>query len=210
MDTLKNDSARTLSRTQFVWIAFFVVIPSALFILQIGNQDFKSGMLLVGLSSINERPEVDPVFDGIDDRQSSQWKSIVIQQLSQPAGTVERIERDHRQLGLDGLGYHFLIGNGNGLGDGVIHVGYRWLEQLAAAKPLGSTNWNRDSISICLVGNGDRRPFSEIQIKHLTRLVQRLQAELSVPVDQITFESTGQFFAEAQFRGQLLDIPTSP
>ena len=210
MDILKNDTARTLSRTQFVWIAFFVIIPSSLFVLQIGTHDFKSGMLLVGLSSINERPTVDPVFDSIDNYKQSQWQSIVIQQLGQPAGTVERIDREHRLLGLDGLGFHFLIGNGNGLGDGDIHVGYRWLEQLAAAKPLGSTNWNRDTISICLVGNGDRRPFSETQIKHLTRLVQRLQAELSVPVDKITLEATGQFFAEAQFRGQLLDIPVSP
>ena len=207
MDALKNNSARMLSRTQFVWIAFFLIIPSVLFALQVGNQEFKSSMLLVELSSFNERPTNDPIFNGI---KQSQWTSISIQQLNQPAGTVERIEREHKRLGLDGLGFHFLIGNGNGIGDGVTHVGYRWLEQLAAAKPVDAQDWSKGTISICLVGNGDRRPFSDTQIKHLTRLIQRLQIELSIPTDKINLDSTGQFFAEARFLGQIYDIPASP
>jgi len=119
--------------------------------------------------------------------------------------------------GLNGIGYHFVIGNGNGLGDGVIHVGYRWIDQLPAARPTQSLLWEASTISICLVGNGDRRPFSDMQIRHLARLVQRLQQELAIPSERVLLASEitnssvspGQYFAEAQFRGQLLDIPSN-
>ena len=208
MDVLKNDSARMLSRTQFVWIAFFILIPSALFILQIGNHDSQSGLILMRLSDVDERPAKDPVFESIQKESLSQWKTIVIQQLGQPSGTQERVHREHKQLGLDGLGYHFLIGNGNGLGDGFIHVGYRWIEQSPAAKPFNASEMDHQTISICLVGSGDRRPFTAMQLRHVIRLVQRLQVELGIPESNVSLGSTGQFFAEAQFRSQLRDIPS--
>ena len=207
MDVLKNDSARMLSRTQFVWIAFFILIPSALFILQIGNRDTPSGIVLVRLSDVDERPAVDQVFQSVQKESLSQWKTIVIQQLNQPSGTPERVDREHKQLGLDGLGYHFLIGNGNGLGDGFVHIGYRWIEQSPAVKPFNASDMDHQTISICLIGNGDRRPFTEIQLLHVTRLVQRLQVELGIPESRVSLSSTGKHFAEAQFRSQLRDIP---
>ena len=213
MTTVKNRSARTLSRTQLVWVAFFVFIPSALFILTLINPKNSDSRVINALVAIGERPTEDPIFSQVESLNG--WSTIVIKHLGQPSGVISRIERDHKMKGLNGIGYHFVIGNGNGLGDGLIHVGYRWIEQLPAAKPKQSLQWEDSTISICLVGNGDRRPFSDMQIRHLTRLVQRLQQELSIPSDRVLLArevsnssvSPGQYFAEAQFRGQLLDIP---
>ena len=214
---MKHDSARMLSkRTQVVWASFFFVIPAVLFLL-LGNSATPGGVLLITLAPVEERPEDDPVFTAIDT--PLDWSTIVVHHLGQPAGSAELIDRDHRNTGLDGLGYHFLIGNGNGLGDGDVHIGYRWLQQSAAAKPAGldPSQWSERVISICLIGNGNRRPFTERQLLHLSHLVQRLQEELSVPSNSvylasdigIDHESPGKYFAEAQFRGQLLDIPTN-
>jgi hypothetical protein len=174
-------------------------------------------MLLTTLAPIEDRPEVDPVFATINE--STEWSAIVVHHLGQPAGDLETIGRDHRNAGLHELGFHFLIGNGNGLGDGDIQMGTRWLKQTSAAKPrdIPSDNWNNRVISICLIGNGNRRPFTEQQTMHLSHLVQRLQQELSIPANQVFLgrelgiqnDSPGEFFAEAQFRSQLLDIPNS-
>jgi hypothetical protein len=172
-------------------------------------------MLLTKLAPIDERPQQDVVLDAID--YQAVWDTIVIHHLGQPAGSPETLDRTHRNSGLSGLGYHFLIGNGNGLGNGDVHVGYRWLNQVAGAKPVGvdSSQWNEGTISICLIGNGNRRPFTEQQLVHLSYLVQRLQLELSIGSDRVLLAqevgspmtSPGKYFADAQFRSQLLDIP---
>jgi len=160
---------------------------------------------------------IDPVFATLSD--DADWTSIVIHHLGQPAGNLESVGRNHRKAGLRGLGFHFLIGNGNGLGDGDVQMGYRWLDQTPAAKPtsIELENWNDGVVSICLIGNGNRRPFTEQQMQHLSHLVQRLQQELSIPTEHIFLgrelgtenDSPGEFFAEAQFQSQLLDIPHS-
>ncbi len=217
MTRINEESARKLSkRTQNVWVAFFVTIATAMFVLQLGN-DINQAGLMATLVSIEDRPVEDPLFSSIEKADGAAWTSIVIHHLGQPAGTVEEIDRNHRNSGLEGLGYHFLIGNGNGIGDGGIHLGYRWLNQTPCAR-LASADpslWNSGVISICLVGNGNRRPFSELQLVQLSRLVQRLQLELSIPVENILLaneidndlQSPGLYFAEAQFRSQLRDIP---
>ncbi len=214
---MKPNSARMPSkRTQIVWLSFFLVIPCALFILQAGTTNVQNGLLLTTLSPIEERPAVDPVFATVG--ASPKWSSIVIHHLGQPAGDLETIDRNHRNAGLHSLGFHFIIGNGNGLGDGDVQMGNRWHAQSSAAKPkdIQQVNWSDGIISICLIGNGNRRPFTEQQTLHLSHLVQRLQQELSIPADQVFLESElggqanspGEFFAEAQFKSQLLDIPT--
>tara|TARA_B100000959_G_C14990883_1_gene627881 strand:- start:3586 stop:4242 length:657 start_codon:yes stop_codon:yes gene_type:complete len=203
-------------RTQVVLGAFFFVIPCALFILQLGSNNAQSGVLLTKLAPIQERPTQDIIIEAIDE--NALWDTIVIHHLGQPAGTPEELDRLHRNSGLSGLGYHFLIGNGNGFGNGDVHIGYRWLNQLAGARPVDvdTRKWSDGTISICLVGNGNMRQFTEQQLLHLSHLVQRLQLELSIPPNNVLLahemssgaSSPGTYFAEGQFRSQLLDIPS--
>jgi hypothetical protein len=124
------------------------------------------------------------------------------------------VHRQHLGYGYQGLGYHFLIGNGNGLGDGVVHVGYRWNLQLPGAHTTGpQMDWhNQRSIGVCLIGNGDRRPFTPRQIQNLTVLVEQLQRELDIPADRVSLHrdvapgisSPGRFFPEGKLREALL------
>ena len=126
------------------------------------------------------------------------------------------MRRVHLGFGYPSLGYHFLIGNGNGMGDGVIHVGERWVKQLPGAHARGSDAdyHNRHSIAICLFGNGDRRRFTDRQAVQLMDLVGRLQRELNIPASAVRLHrdvapgltsSPGDFFPAVQLEQRLVN-----
>jgi N-acetyl-anhydromuramyl-L-alanine amidase AmpD len=72
---------------------------------------------------------------------------------------------------------------------------------------------NQRSIAICLIGNGDRRGFTDRQMAQLVNLVRQLQAKLDIPASSVRLHrdlssgtsSPGRFFTAAQFHEQLLD-----
>ena len=209
MARINEESARKLSkRTQNVWVAFFVTIASAMFVLQISSKPNKTGLMAM-LVSIEERPTEDPLFSSIEKAHGLAWSSIVIHHSGQPAGTVEEIHRNHQNSGLGGAGYHFVIGNGLGSEDGRIYMQAGWDQDPAL--------WNSGVINICISGDGNKREFTVDQLVQLYRLVQRLQLGLSIPLEKVLLaneidngsQSPGRYFAEAQLRSQLLDIPVS-
>ncbi len=143
---------------------------------------------------------------------AGQWTSIVIHHSATMAGTPSTIEAAHKAQGLAGLGFHFVIGNGNGLDDGELFVSPRWLQQLPGAHVAGerSAEWNRESIGICLVGDGRKRRFTDQQLAQLVRLVSSLSEELKIPKTRILLHSDlarvddpGRFFPKSEFAEQL-------
>jgi N-acetylmuramoyl-L-alanine amidase len=140
------------------------------------------------------------------------WQAIVIHHSGSAFGSPSTIEAQHKAMNLDGLGYHFLVGNGSGLEDGEVHVGYRWLDQVSGAHVAGKNGdwYNRNSIGICLIGDFSRQPPTERQMWRLSQLVSALADELKIPSDHIYLHSDvaaandpGAFFPEAAFRAQL-------
>lgn len=188
-------------------------------ILALGDQPSQpQGFVATNLVSLGEQQATaDPVFQIAAPLDRQRWKGIVIHHLGSPGGDADSVHRRHLSYGYQGLGYHFLIGNGNGLGDGVVHAGYRWNEQLPGVHTTGENAdfHNQHYIGICMIGNGDRRPFTDRQMAHLISLVQRLQRELDIPASQVYLHrdvatgvnppetSPGRFFARATFEEQL-------
>ncbi len=156
---------------------------------------------------------ITPRFADLDRRR---WSAIVIHHSGTPGGDSASIERRHLQDGLTGLGYHFIIGNGQGLDDGQVAVGYRWDRQLAGAHVARSASknagfYNEHAVAICLIGNGERRAFTERQIHELVVLVRQLQASLGIPASEVHLHSSlsgvtspGQFFAVSDLMDQIL------
>jgi hypothetical protein len=209
-------------RTGIVWAVFLggmTTVTALLLAMQNGQP--QPGFLLTSVEVVGNHKAAgtasDSIFQIATKLDQNRWSGIAIHHSGEPAGDADSINRQHVSLGYQGLGYHFLIGNGNGLGDGVIHVGYRWNQQQPGAHVLGRTelasHHNQRSIAICLVGNGDRRSFTERQMTQLANLVQRLQSQLNIPADQVYLHrdlvpqttSPGKLFSAAQFREQLLD-----
>ncbi len=152
------------------------------------------------------------VFDTAVPVKKEQWLEIVIHDSGSQHGSVESLAREAQSGGLKGLGYHFVIGNGNGMGDGELHVGYRWNEQLAGAHIAGpNAAWhNVHSVAICLVGNGQAAEFTPRQIQRLVDLVRGLQEELDIDIEHVLLNSAlsgqpspGRNFPEQRFRDQL-------
>src|SRR5437870_125474 len=60
------------------------------------------------------------------------WKNIVLHHSATASGTVEGIDREHRQRKdaagqpWQGIGYHFVIGNSQGMADGLVQPTFRW------------------------------------------------------------------------------------
>jgi LysM repeat protein len=105
------------------------------------------------------------------------WKYIVIHHSGVDTGTMKSMDRYHREVRHmeNGLAYHFVIGNGSGMGDGEIGVGHRWTKQLDGGH-LASEAQDKVAIGICLVGNFDNHPPTRKEMESLRALVEALMA----------------------------------
>lgn len=118
------------------------------------------------------------------------WQSIVLHHTATDRGSVESIDRTHRrrrdQNGQPwlGIGYHFVIGNGNGQGDGEIVPTFRWWQQMHGAH-AGVKSHNQYGIGIALVGNFNERPPSARQLTAVKRLVRTLKFNYGITADNV-------------------------
>lgn len=215
--TAPNPAGAFGSRTQIVWVSLVAAMTGLGGLLLAldgsGGQGLRSGgMSLAPLAAATSSSSVESIFDTRKPLDAARWECIVIHHSAAPAGNQETVDRDHRGLGDRGLGHHFVIGNGRGMSDGAVYVGYRWMEQQGgtrAAPPHGP--WlNEHAISICLIGDGNRGTFTEAQMQRLVQLTRSLAREFSISPRDIHLHSDvaevadpGRFFPEAQFRESL-------
>jgi N-acetyl-anhydromuramyl-L-alanine amidase AmpD len=114
------------------------------------------------------------------------WKYVVIHHSATDSGDAASIGEYHRDKKgwVNGLGYHFLIGNGNGSRDGQIEVGNRWDSQIDGAH-AGNDEYNKHGVGICLVGNFENDYPTSLQISSLTYLINYLQEYCNIPRNQV-------------------------
>lgn len=113
------------------------------------------------------------------------WKYIVIHHSATSSGNAEKFDKMHRQRGWEsGLGYDFVIGNGNGSNNGEIEIGTRWIKQIDGAH-AGSKEYNKYGIGICLVGNFQEERPTYSQITSLIALINYLQDRYRIPSENI-------------------------
>jgi hypothetical protein len=110
------------------------------------------------------------------------WKYIIVHHSGTAAGSAEIFDKFHREQRhfANGLGYHFVIGNGTDSGDGQVEVGGRWTGQLPGAHTKGG-EWNKEGIGVCLVGDFMQQHPTERQMASLLRLLNFLQARCQIP-----------------------------
>jgi len=119
-----------------------------------------------------------------------EWTSIVIHHTATDHGSVESIHEAHLHRKdkhgnpWQGIGYHFVIGNGSGMDSGEIQPTFRWREQMHGAH-AGSREFNQHGIGIALVGNFDLAPPPPAQLSAVKRLIAALKAEYGISSDQV-------------------------
>jgi len=111
----------------------------------------------------------------------------------------------------NGLAYHFVIGNGRGMGDGEVSIGDRWKRQIQGGH-LSSYALNQISIGICLIGDFETTRPSRRQMDQLEALVRALMDKTGVPEHRVTTHTLihpkhtlcpGKHFPTEQFRRKL-------
>lgn len=153
------------------------------------------------------------------------WTWIVIHHTASAHGNVESIHaahlkrKDRNGNAWMGIGYHFVIGNGNGMGDGEIEPTFRWREQLHGAH-AGQDEYNQRGIGIVLVGNFEEAPPTPAQIAAVRRLVTILRTRYGIEKGNVVRHSNikatacpGKYFPMeevAQQRREPLLGATSP
>lgn len=121
---------------------------------------------------------------------SNRWSHIIVHHSGSQSGNAQRFDAHHRNVnGWDELGYHFVIGNGRGSGDGEIEVGSRWIKQKHGAHCKTPDNaYNDHGIGICLVGDFRQSALSgptPAQMASLARLTKFLMRECNINADNV-------------------------
>jgi hypothetical protein len=130
----------------------------------------------------DERGLVPP--GGID---HSRWNVIVVHHSANTSDTPQSMDNYHRRVRkwANGLGYHFVVGNGVKTVDGKVYVGPRWKRQITGAHCKSSSGryfgiwrksnyFNSHGIGICLIGDFEQRSPTPKQLESLARLTRFL------------------------------------
>lgn len=148
-----------------------------------------------------------PVLTPTGEAVSGRWQSIYIHHSRTLSGDALTVGEQSPVLGVSD---HFVVGNGEGAGDGEIQVGQRWNRQIPAAPPLIGSTIEPTCISICIVGDFDQSVPTPTQLKRLAQLVSTLQSRLGISrdavlvmSDQRTSAGIGRFFPMSAFKEQL-------
>jgi hypothetical protein len=158
------------------------------------------------LFAVDEPRSMDVIFQTKVAVGGGSWKNIYIHHSKTASGNALSLAQAS-----DGMGDHFIIGNGDGLMDGEIQIGQRWNQQQPGLPPVGVNQLDTHWISIGLVGDFDKTVPTPTQLRRLAQLVGALQGELHVPAANVlvidkprTPAGIGRYFPQSAFRGQLL------
>lgn len=181
------------TRSQVVWISFLGAMTAVggLLLLVDGKPSPRADGLslspLAAATTIGSDVSGDPVTQTRVALDQARWQAIVIHHSGSQVGSPVSIAKENESRGIRGLGHHFIVGNGSGMDDGQVHIGFRWLDQLAGAHAAGeSGDWyNHHAISVCLVGDGERGAFTPAQVQQLQSLVASLRKRLGIPGDKV-------------------------
>jgi hypothetical protein len=159
------------------------------------------------LFAVDTPESMDVIFQTQVSTKPGRWKYIYVHHSHTASGNAVTLSQGNP----NGMTDHFVIGNGDGAIDGEIQVGQRWNLQTPAEPPRGAKSITPDCISICLVGDYDRKVPSPVQIQRLTQLLHALQGRFDIPAAQVLLVNEpnsaagiGRHFATTAFRQRLL------
>ncbi len=117
------------------------------------------------------------------------WRYIVVHHSAGGSGNLDTLREVHRQRQardpVDMVAYHFVIGNGRGMGLGEIAETERWRSTLWGAH-VASLDRNLRGIGICLIGNFETETVPDAQYAALVTLARQLMRDHGIGADRVT------------------------
>jgi hypothetical protein len=151
-------------RTGIVWTVF------------VGAMTFAGGALV--LSDGWKGGQATGPLVNIAERAAPRWRQIVIHESGSLVGSMEDLSRQHASMGMPSLGFHFVVGNGNGEQNGAVLMGPRWNAQQHGGSVA-------DAIEVCVVGDTSRRPLTDTQLQSLVSVVNDLARHYGIDATNI-------------------------
>lgn len=144
-----------------------------------------------------------------------EWRYVVVHHTATDSGDVDSIHESHLKKKDStgnywlGIGYHFVIGNGNGMPDGAIEPTFRWKQQIQGAHAgTGNKEHNQHGIGVCLVGDFEKTSPSPAQLRAVKRLVRTMKAEYGITSANVighrdirSTECPGKYFPMTEVAG---------
>ncbi len=132
------------------------------------------------------------------------WRHLVLHHSASRGGSAQVIDRDHvSQNGWDGIGYHFVLGNGVDMPLGRIEATFRWRQQSqgahAGALPQQKP-FNSEGIGVCLIGNYEQQALAPFAERRLVELCAQL-------IDRIPTLSVGRIIGHRDVPGKTTACP---
>lgn len=192
--SLSGDPGRGSSgngRFRKAYLLANAIIGAAAFLLAFSFAGDLGGTHARTLTPKVEREKAGPVESAAEaiefdsDVRPRKWTSIVFHHSATERGSARSFDQFHRlKRGWRSLGYHFVIGNGVDVRDGLIEPGPRWRRQEAGAH-ANSREYNRHGIGICLVGNFEHHPPTDAQVKAAGELARDLCRRFRIPRSRV-------------------------
>lgn len=144
------------------------------------------------------------------------WNWIVIHHTGEASGDVATLDARHRaEMGYeDGLAFHFLVGNGNGLALGAVAEGERWRRRIPGPHCTENPGVSLASVGVAAIGDTAAAPLPRESMRALAALAESLRARLGLPPERILLHREveggdascpGAHFDAAAFRAALAE-----
>jgi N-acetylmuramoyl-L-alanine amidase len=118
------------------------------------------------------------------------WQYIAVHHSAGSFGNISFLQQVHDERQpkdpIKAIPYHYVIGNGNGLGLG--EVAHDWRQELGLwGAHLSGANIYRNfaGIGICLIGNYDMQQVPEQQYSSLLRLTKSLMSKYGISANNV-------------------------
>jgi hypothetical protein len=200
---------KSRSRAVAVFVSLVGTVTFTIILLAILQPPPLAGTLwhsLIGFDGSDSADSPDWIFQTEVPITASRWRYIYIHHSRSFSGNAASLARD------TGASDHFVIGNGDGCGDGEIQIAQCWNHQESIPTPPdGVARIDPDCISICVVGDFDRTLPTPTQQRRLDQLVGTLQHHLGIRASDVKIYDSpghaagiGHEFPIAAFRAQIL------
>lgn len=182
----------------FISLVFFLTLTSALLLALSPAPLRPAAVSSLFAAQDNYVPDsMDSIFNTDTPVPAGRWNSILIHCSSTWSGNASTLAT------AEGLGDHFVIGNGDGATDGEIEIGSRWNLQQSALPPAGVQSIDGKCISICLVGDFRTGRPTATQVRRVEQLVQTLRSHAGIATNSVW--TMGKNFPDAEFRAALAE-----
>ena len=150
-----------------------------------------AGVILCHLVMPADPPRADRTAFPPDMAPVRAWEAVVIHHTGTSGGTFESVSggEDGSETGQGDLRGHFVVGNGQGMGDGEVRATSLWTaQQVWRHCPMGGEadgDLPPDAVGVVLVGDGRRGPPTEAQMESLVGLAYALTTRLRIPLTAV-------------------------